>query len=72
MATQRAKTTAGYAFLGLGLGVILFSFWYIITWRLQIAQRFEWGWLGIHLAVLLLPAVLLGLFGSRRAQRAAP
>lgn len=66
MASERAKNTAGYALLGLGIGVILFSFYYIIVNRAGIAQRYEWSWVLIHLLVLLGPAIVLGLFGSRK------
>ena len=66
MTSERARNTIGYALLGLGIGVILFSFYYIIVNRAGIAQRYEWTWVIIHLVVLLGPAVVLGLFGSRK------
>ena len=66
MASPKFRTARGYALLGLGIGVILFSFVYVITLREHISQRFVWSWVAIHLAVLLGPAVLLGLYGWTR------
>lgn len=66
MEPARSRTTLGYGLLGLGIGVILFSIFYLVTVRTQIAQRFVWSWVLIFLAVLLLPAALLAAYGATR------
>lgn len=66
MATEQQQSILGYAGLGLFIGVLLFSFFYFITVRLGIAERFSWTWVFIHLLVLLGPALVLALVGSRR------
>lgn len=66
MVSERTKTIVGYALLGLGIGLIVFSLFYVVTVRTGIAQRFTWTWVAIHLAVLLLPGVVLALYGASR------
>ena len=64
MATERQRRILGYAGLGLLLGIVLFSLFYVITWRAGVSQRFVWSWVFIHLAVLLGPAAIFALIGA--------
>ena len=66
MATERQRRILGYAGLGLLLGIVLFSLFYVITWRAGVSQRFVWSWVFIHLAVLLGPAVLLAFYRASK------
>lgn len=66
MAEGKTNRVLGHALLGLGIGIFLFAVFYIVTYREGISQRFEWGWVLIHLSVLLGPAVLMGLWGAKR------
>ena len=66
MATERQRRILGYAGLGLLLGIVLFSLFYVITWRAGVSQRFVWSWVFIHLAVLLGPALVFALIGANK------
>ncbi len=68
MATERQRRILGYAGLGLLLGIVLFSLFYVITWRAGVSERFVWSWVFIHLAVLFGPAGLFALYGANKKQ----
>ena len=66
MATETQRRIFGYASLGLFIGIVLFAFFYIVTFRAGISQRFVWSWVFIHLLVLLGPAIAMGFWGATK------
>ncbi|HLF15989.1 MAG TPA: hypothetical protein VI796_00955 [Candidatus Thermoplasmatota archaeon] len=68
MISPRTRGAVGHGLLGLAIGILVFSIFYIATFRTGVAQRFVWSWVGIHLFVLLAPAVVLALYGANKAK----
>ncbi|HLE47613.1 MAG TPA: hypothetical protein VI818_04890 [Candidatus Thermoplasmatota archaeon] len=68
MISPRARSAIGHGLLGLGIGVLVFAVFYVFTFRMGISERFVWSWVGIHLFMLLAPAVGLALYGANKAK----